>query len=48
MAASETVEVPYDLASQPLHELQVWMLQHLRGNLTVESLAERIDMSARR
>lgn len=35
------------VASQPLRELQVWMLQHLRENLTVESLAERIGMSAR-
>ena len=35
------------IASQPLRELQVWMLQHLRENLTVESLAERIGMSAR-
>ena len=33
--------------SQPLRELQVWMLQHLREDLTVESLAERIGMSAR-
>jgi transcriptional regulator GlxA family with amidase domain len=33
--------------SQPLRELQVWMLQHLREHLTVESLAERIGMSAR-
>lgn len=33
--------------SQPLRELQVWMLQHLRENLTVESLAERLGMSAR-
>src|SRR6266436_1120476 len=32
---------------QPLRELQVWMLQHLREDLTVESLAERIGMSAR-
>jgi transcriptional regulator GlxA family with amidase domain len=35
------------VASQPLRELQVWMLQHLREDLTVESLAERIGMSAR-
>jgi len=35
------------IASQPLRELQVWMLQHLREGLTVESLAERIGMSAR-
>jgi transcriptional regulator GlxA family with amidase domain len=33
--------------SQPLRELQVWMLQHLREPLTVEALAERIGMSAR-
>ncbi len=35
------------VASQPLRELQVWMLQHLGDDLTVESLAERIGMSAR-
>lgn len=35
------------VASKPLHELQVWMLQHLREDLTVESLAERIGMSSR-
>jgi transcriptional regulator GlxA family with amidase domain len=35
------------ITSQPLRELQVWMLQHLREDLTVESLAERISMSAR-
>jgi transcriptional regulator GlxA family with amidase domain len=35
------------ITSQPLRELQVWMLQHLREHLTVESLAERIGMSAR-
>jgi transcriptional regulator GlxA family with amidase domain len=35
------------LASKPLRELQVWMLQHLRDDLTVESLAERIGMSSR-
>lgn len=34
-------------ASQPLRELQVWMFEHLRDNLTVESLADRIGMSAR-
>jgi transcriptional regulator GlxA family with amidase domain len=33
--------------SQPLRELQVWMLEHLRENLTVESLAERLGVSAR-
>jgi transcriptional regulator GlxA family with amidase domain len=35
------------ITSLPLRELQVWMLQHLREDLTVESLAERIGMSAR-
>jgi transcriptional regulator GlxA family with amidase domain len=35
------------ITSQPLRELQVWMLQHLREHLTVESLAERVGMSAR-
>jgi transcriptional regulator GlxA family with amidase domain len=35
------------VTSQPLRELQVWMLHHLREDLTVESLAERIGMSAR-
>ncbi len=35
------------VTSQPLRELQVWMLQHLREDLTIESLAERIGMSAR-
>jgi transcriptional regulator GlxA family with amidase domain len=35
------------VTSQPLRELQVWMLQHLREPLTVESLAERIGLSAR-
>jgi transcriptional regulator GlxA family with amidase domain len=35
------------ITSQPLRELQVWMLQHLREDLTVESLAERMGMSAR-
>jgi transcriptional regulator GlxA family with amidase domain len=35
------------IASQPLRELQVWMLQHLGEDLTVESLAERIGVSAR-
>jgi transcriptional regulator GlxA family with amidase domain len=33
--------------SQPLRELQVWMLEHLRENLTVEALAEHMGMSAR-
>jgi transcriptional regulator GlxA family with amidase domain len=35
------------ISSLPLRELQVWMLQHLREPLTVESLAERIGMSPR-
>lgn len=34
-------------ASHPLRELQVWMLEHLREHLTVESLAERMGMSPR-
>jgi transcriptional regulator GlxA family with amidase domain len=33
--------------SKPLRELQVWMLEHLREDLTVERLAERLGMSAR-
>ena len=33
--------------SQPLRELQVWMLEHLREPLTVEQLADRVGMSAR-
>src|ERR1700743_2666087 len=32
------------VTSQPLRELQVWMLQHLGDNLTVEALAERMSM----
>jgi transcriptional regulator GlxA family with amidase domain len=35
------------VTSQPLRELQVWMIQHLCEDLTVESLAERVGMSAR-
>jgi transcriptional regulator GlxA family with amidase domain len=35
------------ITSQPLRELQVWMLQHLGDNLTVEALAERMGMSGR-
>jgi transcriptional regulator GlxA family with amidase domain len=35
------------LTSQPLRELHVWMLEHLRENLTVERLAEQIGMSPR-
>lgn len=34
-------------ASQPLRELQVWMLEHLRDTMTVESLAERLGASPR-
>lgn len=34
-------------ASQPLRELQIWMLENLREDLTVERLAERIGMSPR-
>jgi transcriptional regulator GlxA family with amidase domain len=34
-------------ASEPLRELQVWMFEHLKDDLTVEHLAERIGMSAR-
>jgi transcriptional regulator GlxA family with amidase domain len=34
-------------ASQPLRELQVWMLEHLSDHLTVESLAERLGVSSR-
>ncbi|WP_433966126.1 hypothetical protein [Tunturiibacter gelidiferens] len=33
------------VASQPLRELQVWMLEHLRDHLTVDSLAERMGVS---
>jgi transcriptional regulator GlxA family with amidase domain len=32
---------------QPLRELQVWMLENLKADLSVESLADRIGMSAR-
>jgi transcriptional regulator GlxA family with amidase domain len=35
------------VTSQPLRELQVWMLQHVGETLTVESLAERMGMSSR-
>jgi transcriptional regulator GlxA family with amidase domain len=35
------------VSSQPLRELQVWMLEHLREDLTVEKLAARVGMSAR-
>lgn len=33
--------------SKPLRELQVWMLENLREDLTVEKLADRIGMSPR-
>jgi transcriptional regulator GlxA family with amidase domain len=35
------------VTSQPLRELQVWMLEHLREDLSVERLAERMRVSAR-
>ena len=35
------------VASKPLRELQVWMLEHLREDLSVERLAERLGMSSR-
>jgi transcriptional regulator GlxA family with amidase domain len=35
------------MTSEPLQELQVWMLENLREDLTVEGLANRIGMSAR-
>jgi transcriptional regulator GlxA family with amidase domain len=35
------------VTSQPLRELQVWMLENLRDDLSVEKLADRIGMSAR-
>lgn len=35
------------VTSRPLRELQVWMLENLRKDLTVENLADRIGMSAR-
>jgi transcriptional regulator GlxA family with amidase domain len=35
------------ITSQPLRELQMWMLEHLRDSLSVEAMAERIDMSPR-
>lgn len=34
-------------ASEPLRELQVWMREHLKDDLSVETLADRIGMSAR-
>lgn len=33
--------------SKPLRELQVWMMENLREDLTVEKLADRLGMSAR-
>ena len=35
------------ITSQPLRELQVWILEHLRERLTVERLADQIGMSTR-
>jgi transcriptional regulator GlxA family with amidase domain len=35
------------VTSKPLRELQVWMLENLQEDLSVESLADRIGMSAR-
>jgi transcriptional regulator GlxA family with amidase domain len=35
------------VTSQPLRELQIWMIENLRENLGVERLAERMGMSAR-
>jgi transcriptional regulator GlxA family with amidase domain len=35
------------VTSVPLRELQIWMFEHLREELTVERLAERIAMSPR-
>jgi transcriptional regulator GlxA family with amidase domain len=35
------------VTSQPLRELQIWMLENVRENLTVETLAERMGMSPR-
>jgi transcriptional regulator GlxA family with amidase domain len=36
-----------EVTSKPLRELQVWMLENLQNDLSVERLAERIGMSAR-
>ena len=33
--------------SEPLRELQIYMLENLKANLSVEALAERIGMSPR-
>jgi transcriptional regulator GlxA family with amidase domain len=35
------------VTSQPLRELQVWMLENIREDLTVETLAERLGLSPR-
>jgi len=35
------------VTSKPLRELQVWMLENLREDLTVEKLADRLGMSPR-
>ncbi len=35
------------VTSKPLRELQVWMLENLREDLTVDKLADRLGMSAR-
>ena len=35
------------LTSKPLRELQIWMMENLREELTVEKLADRLGMSAR-
>jgi transcriptional regulator GlxA family with amidase domain len=35
------------VTSQPLRELQVWMLENLQADLSVDSLAEKIGMSPR-
>ena|ERR1700756_2487920 len=35
------------VTSEPLRELQVWMLENLKEDLTVESLADRMGVSAR-
>lgn len=35
------------VTSQPLRELQIWMIENLREDLGVERLAERMGMSAR-
>jgi transcriptional regulator GlxA family with amidase domain len=35
------------VTSKPLRELQVWMMENLREDLTVEKLADRLGMSAR-